>query len=212
MECCWSPRFSLALHATTSGGGRKRIAKASDGSPRSAAHCADSPLQSSARQRTKLARRPIVPHAILKVTESMRVLLAFLIHCCFVSSVLCFSSVPQEPERRALLFQPARSLVNMHTPATAPELLMLTSNQCTLCFELRDVCVCHLDYRNVPRLSSDPPGASTTCRKTRWDRILCHHQRLREKHVLGRRRHASNSSRRVPVVHAAKDPTAGVRP
>ena len=129
----------------------------------------------------------------------MRAPLAFLLRSYFVSSVLCFSSMPQEPGLRAPLLLSAHSPVNMHTPATvtgvtSADLSTLTSNQCTLCFELRDVRVCHLDYRNAALLSSERSGAPTTYRKTCWDRQLCARQRLQRKHVSGLRMHAPRAS------------------
>ena len=62
----------------------------------------------------------------------MRTPLAFLLQSYFVSSVLCFSSMRQEPGRRAPLLHSAHSPVNMHTPATVTgvtptELSTLTS-------------------------------------------------------------------------------------
>ena len=115
--------------------------------------------------------------------------LVCVLQSCFVSSVLafCSSSLPHKPARRAPLLHSTHNIVTMHKPATLTELSTLTSNQCTLCFELRDVRVCHLDNRNATHLSSARTGAPMTYRKMCWDRQLCACKRLQSKHVSGLR-------------------------
>ncbi len=96
-----------------------------------------------------------------------------------MSSVLsfCFSSMTQEPGWSTQVSHSAHSPFNMHTQATLTELSTLTSNQCTLCFELLDVRVCHLSDRNAAHLSSARTGGPMRYRKTCWDKQVCGLQR-----------------------------------